>query len=462
MAQSWHDLLFAHWRVDAALLRPFVPEALEIDTFESQAWIAVVPFRMSGVRLRGTPALPWLSAFPELNVRTYVVAGGKPGVWFFSLDAQNPIAVALARAWFHLPYFRATMHCEDRAGWIHYASERTHRGAKPCVLEAKYRPIGEVFEALPGTLEHFLIERYCLYAQASDGRIFRGEIHHPPWQLQPADAVFGQNSMTEAAGIALPSGKPLLHLVRRQSVVVWNPFLPNPWAFVVALRAVASGSAINVIYHAGTPAEGLSIPSLPFVKNEKHSQHHARKPRRVIPSHLLAQIQNRKNRENGQGNELLNCFQLRRRELIGPDPIRGHLKAIFKEGNPPAHSDHLPQRLAPVLQMPVPCKGHEYVGDRQQKNGSQARSSLFRAQRTSERKPTRRFLAKEFRESGQAGGPEYKWYCQLPGNRGASSRRGTSDACGSACSWSAPDRYAETTPRTPAFRGFRRDRGPEA
>ena len=117
MAQSWHDLLFAHWRVEEATLRRHIPAELEIDTYEGQAWLGVVPFRMSGVRLRGTPAIPWLSAFPELNVRTYVVADGKPGVWFFSLDAGNRIAVAIARAWFHLPYFRARMSCEERR-WL--------------------------------------------------------------------------------------------------------------------------------------------------------------------------------------------------------------------------------------------------------------------------------------------------------------------------------------------------------
>jgi uncharacterized protein len=223
MAQSWHDLLFAHWPIDAALLRPHIPAALAIDTFEDQAWIAVVPFRMSGVRLRGTPAVPWLSAFPELNVRTYVVADRKPGVWFFSLDAHNPIAVAVARAWFHLPYFRARMNCAERAGWIGYASERNHRGANPAILQAKYRPAGAAFQAREGTIEHFLTERYCLYAADSQGRIVRGEIHHPPWQLQVADAEFQQNSMAHAVGIALPSQKPLLHLARRQDVVSWNP-----------------------------------------------------------------------------------------------------------------------------------------------------------------------------------------------------------------------------------------------
>jgi uncharacterized protein YqjF (DUF2071 family) len=223
MAQSWHDLLFAHWPIDAALLRAHIPAALQIDTFERQAWIAVVPFRMSGVRIRLTPALPLLSAFPELNVRTYVVADKKPGVWFFSLDAQNSVAVAAARAWFHLPYFRARMYCEDREGWIHYASDRTHRGAGPAVLHAKYRPTGKAFESEHGTLEHFLTERYCLYAADSHGRVSRGEIHHQPWQLQIAEAQFQQNSMTEAGGIVLPLQNPLLHFARRQDVVVWSP-----------------------------------------------------------------------------------------------------------------------------------------------------------------------------------------------------------------------------------------------
>jgi uncharacterized protein len=223
MAQSWHDLLFAHWRVDAALLGPHVPTALEIDTFEGQAWIAVVPFRMSGVRLRWTPALPWLSTFPEVNVRTYVVGDGKPGVWFFSLDAGNPAAVAIARTWFHLPYFCARMKCHNADGWIQYASERTHRDAPAGILETKYRPAGGIFEAARGTLEHFLTERYCLYAADSRGRIYRGEIHHAPWQLQVAEAEFTKNGMTQAVGLDLPPRQPLLHFARRQDVVAWAP-----------------------------------------------------------------------------------------------------------------------------------------------------------------------------------------------------------------------------------------------
>jgi uncharacterized protein YqjF (DUF2071 family) len=223
MAQSWRDLLFAHWPIDPALLRPLIPPQLPIDTFEAQAWVAVVPFRMAGVRLRWTPAVPSLSAFPELNVRTYVTLGGKPGVWFFSLDAGNSLAVAIARAWFHLPYFRAQMTCEEHQGWIHYQSERAHRGAPPGLLVCRYRPIDEVFSPRPGTLEHFLTERYCLYTSDAYGRIICGEIHHLPWPLQVAEAEFTANTMAEAAGVVLPSRKPLLHFSQRQDVVVWRP-----------------------------------------------------------------------------------------------------------------------------------------------------------------------------------------------------------------------------------------------
>jgi hypothetical protein len=223
MAQSWHDLLFAHWKVDAAVLRPHIPAELAIDTFERQTWLGVVPFRMSGVRLRWTPALPWLSAFPELNVRTYVSAQGRPGVWFFSLDAANPVAVAAARLSFHLPYFRARMTCRDVDGWNQYQSERTHRGARGAVLEARYRGAGEAFEPQRGTLAHFLTERYCLYSAASRGRVYRGEIHHPPWLLQPAEAQFAQNSMAEAAGLTIPGALPVLHFARRQDMVAWAP-----------------------------------------------------------------------------------------------------------------------------------------------------------------------------------------------------------------------------------------------
>ncbi len=221
MAQNWHDLLFAHWPVDAQALRPHIPDSLQIDTFEGQAWIGVVPFRMSGVRPRLTPALPWLSAFPELNVRTYVMAGDKPGVWFFSLEAANPVAVEVARRWFHLPYFYAEMALPERGGWIRYKSHRIHRGAPPAEFVGRYRPAGAVELSRRGTLAHWLTERYCLYALDGRGRLGRGEIHHARWPLQPAEAEIEVNTMTQPHGIALPDIPPLLHFARRLDVVVW-------------------------------------------------------------------------------------------------------------------------------------------------------------------------------------------------------------------------------------------------
>ncbi|QDU60581.1 hypothetical protein Pan216_14280 [Planctomycetes bacterium Pan216] len=223
MAQSWHDLLFAHWPVPAEVLRPLIPEPLAIDTFDGQGWIGVVPFRMSGIRPRGGPALPWLSAFPELNVRTYVTLDARPGVWFFSLEAANPIAVAVARWWFHLPYFNATMRCQRSGDDIDYASLRTHRRAADASFAARYGPTGPVTLAPAGSHEHWLTERYCLYSVNRKGDLVRGDIHHEPWPLQPATWTPRENRMTEPLGIELPGTKPLLRFARRLDVVVWPP-----------------------------------------------------------------------------------------------------------------------------------------------------------------------------------------------------------------------------------------------
>jgi uncharacterized protein len=224
MKQVWHDLLFAHWPVPLSAVRPLIPPQVEIDLFAGHAWLGVVPFRMSGVKVRGALGIRGFSPFPELNVRTYVMRDDKPGVWFFSLDAANALAVWGARRAFHLPYFRAAMRCEENAGWIHYQSSRQHRGASPASLRAKYRGVGESFTAPPGTIEYFLTERYCLYTANRNGHIIRCDIHHPEWSLQLAEASFQKNTMASAAGISLAAPQPqLLHFARRQDVVVWTP-----------------------------------------------------------------------------------------------------------------------------------------------------------------------------------------------------------------------------------------------
>lgn len=219
MEQTWRDLLFAHWPVLPATLRPHVPPTLHLESFEGTAWLAITPFRMTGVRARGMPALPGLSEFPEINVRTYVSFGGKPGVYFFSLDAANLLAVQAARLAFHLPYFHAEMSAEPFGNGVSYRTRR--RETPPAEFEAHYEPEEKMFRALPGTREHFLAERYCLYA-VDEGRVFRAEIHHEPWQLQPARAEIRHNTMGAAIGF-FPAEPPVLHFSRRLKVRIWLP-----------------------------------------------------------------------------------------------------------------------------------------------------------------------------------------------------------------------------------------------
>jgi uncharacterized protein YqjF (DUF2071 family) len=218
---QWHNLLFMHWAVPANAVREYIPPALNIDTYDGMAWLGIVPFLMAGTRLRMLPPLPRLSAFPELNVRTYVSLGAKPGVWFFSLDAGNPVAVEGARDFFHLNYYNAQMRCEYDGDMIRYKSTRTHRNAPGASLAVRYRPTGPVYRSNPGTLEHWLTERYCLYAANRQGTIWRCEIHHHPWPLQPAEAESEANTMAAQIGLQLPETRPLLHYAQRLDVVGW-------------------------------------------------------------------------------------------------------------------------------------------------------------------------------------------------------------------------------------------------
>ena len=221
--QSWLDVLFAHWPIPAESLKPLIPDALTIEEFDGTAWLGVVPFRMQDVGLRGVPNLPWLSAFPELNVRTYVEAEGKPGVWFFSLDAANPFAVWTARRFFHLPYHRADMSAEPAPGELVYRSRRLTNSGSAARFSARYDPVSDAAAATPGSLDHWLTERYCLYSRAPDGRVYRADVHHHPWALQPADAEIEVNTMTDPLGLSLPDQPPILHYSKRLDVVAWSP-----------------------------------------------------------------------------------------------------------------------------------------------------------------------------------------------------------------------------------------------
>jgi len=226
MEQTWYHLLFMHWPVDAAMLRPLIPRELEIETFDGTAWLGVVPFGMKNIRLRGLPSIPGTSAFLELNVRTYVRFHAnesiqKPGVWFFSLDAANRLAVEVARRWFYLPYHFAAMKLAESNNSFHYKSTRAHRGSPAAEFECKYSPEGDVYHSKPGTLESWLTERYCLYSSGRNGAVMRGEIHHAPWNLQRARAEIITNSMPAASTLTIPRQNPILHFSREIAVQIW-------------------------------------------------------------------------------------------------------------------------------------------------------------------------------------------------------------------------------------------------
>jgi uncharacterized protein YqjF (DUF2071 family) len=214
MGQTWEDLLFAHWRVDVEMLRPHVPPELDIDTHDGRAYVGITPFRLTGLRARGTLPLPYVSSFLELNVRTYVTRDDRPGIWFFSLDASSRAAVEVARRSYRLPYFHARMSATKRGEWIDYDCARIDEAGR--VFSGSYRPNGAVFHAEQGSLEWFLAERYCLYT-TDRGRLATADIHHEQWPLQPAEADI---QLASIAPVDLP-GEPLLHFSRRQDVVIW-------------------------------------------------------------------------------------------------------------------------------------------------------------------------------------------------------------------------------------------------
>jgi uncharacterized protein YqjF (DUF2071 family) len=229
MRQTWYNLLFAHWPIAPEAMRALIPPQLHLDTFDGMAWIGVVPFGMTNVAPRGVPKVPGLSTFLELNVRTYVKTPApsnadavvtKPGVYFFSLDAANALAVMGARIAFKLPYYNASMKMAEHGERISYSSHRTHRDAPPADFVGSYGPVGEVYHSQLGSLDHWLTERYCLYTTSGD-TLYRAEIHHVPWPLQPAAAEITVNTMAAAAGIALPPQPPLLHFAKRMDMVNW-------------------------------------------------------------------------------------------------------------------------------------------------------------------------------------------------------------------------------------------------
>ncbi len=235
MKQRWHDLLFLHWEVDPEAIARLLPPGISVDTFDGKAYVGLVPFGMTGVRPVWAPSVPPLSNFLETNVRTYVHrSGSDPGVWFFSLDAANPIAVQIARSKWRLPYFHARMALtrspadaaalsEPRAQGeqtLSYRTERKGNGITPAGCEVAYTPLSPVAPAHPGTLEHFLVERYILYASRNE-QLWSGQVHHGAYPVQQAIVHALRETLVAAAGIAHGDEMPLAHYAREVVVDIF-------------------------------------------------------------------------------------------------------------------------------------------------------------------------------------------------------------------------------------------------
>lgn len=206
LSMRWTDVLFAHWPVAPELVAATLPDGLDVDTHDGDAYLGVVGFRMESIRPRGAPV--GLS-FPELNLRTYVRGSTGGGVYFYNLDADDRIGVSLARGLFRLPYYRAAMQVGDRDdGALRFRSRRTHRGASPARFDATYHPTGGAEPVGPGSLDAFLTERYRFYTESDDGRLYRGAIEHPPWELSDATLTVRENTLFEANGFERPEGDP--------------------------------------------------------------------------------------------------------------------------------------------------------------------------------------------------------------------------------------------------------------
>ena len=216
MEQGWYGLLFAHWRVPVSQVRILVPKELELDTFHGEAWASMTPLQIR-MRPRGLFSVGRVWSFPELNFRTYVQYQGIAGIYFFSLDAGSSLAIAGARAFYRLPYFKSKMEMSRTGPDISFKSDRR---SSPAFFYADYRPVSPAHLASAGTLEHWLTERYCLYV--TEGKqVWRGEIHHPPWLLQNVTAEISRNTVDVAAGLPLSGPPALTEYAEQQEVLVW-------------------------------------------------------------------------------------------------------------------------------------------------------------------------------------------------------------------------------------------------
>ncbi|WP_284009606.1 YqjF family protein [Haloarcula pelagica] len=209
LRMDWRDVGFLHWAVDPGTVAATLPDRLSVDTYDGEAYLGVVPFRMADIRPRGSPIG---RSFGELNLRTYVEADGVPGVYFYNLDADDALGVGVARRLFQLPYYRARMRVDRRDGAVRFRSRRTHDGVAPARFDATYEPDGPAATPEPGSLPAFLVERYRFYADSDAGRLYYADIDHETWPLRPGRATVERNDLFSANGFEAPGGDPLVHV----------------------------------------------------------------------------------------------------------------------------------------------------------------------------------------------------------------------------------------------------------
>ena len=211
MYQRWEELLFLHWPVEPQIVAKVLPPGLVVDTYKGKAWIGVVPFSMRGVRPRFLPAVPGLSSFPELNLRTYVVdKHGRPGVWFYSLDTPKRLPNWIARTFFHLNYRFARIQVEDKGSLRYYQSELWMGTDWDAPQKYEWERLGKPFTAKPGSLDFFLAERYRLFAyNEAKAQLMTGQVHHQAYPLQQVNLKYYSKRLFTLSGLSKPDSLPV-------------------------------------------------------------------------------------------------------------------------------------------------------------------------------------------------------------------------------------------------------------
>lgn len=213
MTQQWNHLLFMHQPFPEDMIKALLPEGLELDTYEGRAWISIIPFKVTGMRMRYMPPPPFISSYLELNVRTYVKRQGIPGVYFFSLDAEKILTVLGARI-VTLPYFHAQINMKREKDTFYFESIR--KGNSEAIFKGSYHPISEPKHSL----SYWLLERYALWTYKYDS-LFRADIHHTQWKVQDAEAVIKNENMFPSLPDTNKMEKPIFHYAFSKRTLFW-------------------------------------------------------------------------------------------------------------------------------------------------------------------------------------------------------------------------------------------------